>query len=99
MNDRNALDDLDASEARIDIRCGAIRGDPLKYVLNGPSVFDSLTVPGNGCGRMKRRAHEVAVAGASGSYVKVHGAGDRIMLGEIRVGNRFNCGERLALIR
>jgi hypothetical protein len=47
---------------------------------------------------MERSAHKITVAGASGRYVKVHGAGDRIMLGEICVGNRLKCGERLALI-
>jgi hypothetical protein len=34
VNDSDAFDDLDACEARIDVRRRTIRGDPLKYVLN-----------------------------------------------------------------
>src|SRR5215472_6464713 len=98
MNERDALDDLDACEARVDIRRRAVRRDPRKHVLNGPSVFDTLTVTGDGRGRMKRGAHQIAVAGASGRDVEVHGACDRIMLGEIGVRSRPGYGNYVTVI-
>ena len=44
MNYGNALDDLDACEPWIDVRRRTIGGDPVKYVLYRPTVFDTLTV-------------------------------------------------------
>src|SRR6266699_2645884 len=92
MNDSDALDDLDACEARIDIRCRAVLGDPLEHVLNGTTIFDPLTVAGDGCGRMKSRAHEISIACASARDIAVHGAGDRVMFNEVGVGGRFDWG-------
>jgi hypothetical protein len=98
MNDSDALDDLDAREARIDIWCRAVLGDPLENVLNGATIFDSLTVAGDGCGRMKSRAHEISVARASARDVAVHGTGDRVMFDEVGVGSWFERGEALSFI-
>src|SRR5690242_12677605 len=62
MNDSDALNDLDASEARIDIRSRAVCGDPLEHMFYRAAIFNSLTVAGYGCGRMKSKTHEIAVA-------------------------------------
>jgi hypothetical protein len=93
----NNSDDFDACEARIDIRCRAVLGDPLEHVFNGTTIFDSLTVAGDGCGRMKSRAHEISVACASARDIAVHGAGDRVMCNEVRVG-WFDRGEALGFV-
>ena len=90
MDDGDAFDDLDACEARIDIRCWAVLGDPLENMFNGATIFDSLTVAGDGCGWMKSRPHEIALAHASTRDVAVHGAGDCVVLGEVSVGGGVN---------
>jgi hypothetical protein len=89
MNDSDALDDLDACKARIDIRCRAVLSYSLEYVFNRATIFDPLTVAGDGCGRMKSGAHEVSVTGAGPSDVAVHGGADRVMFNEVGVGCRF----------
>ena len=86
MNDRDALNDLDASEARIDIRSRAVCGDPLEHMFYRAAIFNSLTVAGDGCGRMKSRTHEFAVACAGASNVAMHGAGNGVMFSKISVG-------------
>jgi len=90
MNDGDALDDLDACEARIDIRCWAVLRDPLENMLNGTAVFDSLTVARDGCGRMKSGTHEISVACAGTCDIAVHGTRNRIMFNEISVCGRFD---------
>src|SRR5665811_896709 len=90
MNDGNALDDLDACKARIDIRCWAVLSDPLEHVLHRAAIFHTLTVAGNGCKRMKSRPHQIAVASASARDIAVHGAGDRVVLGKVGVGDYVN---------
>ena len=98
MNDSDALNDLDASEARIDIRGRAVCGDPLEHMFYRAAIFNSLTVARDGCGRMKSRTHEIAVACASAGNVAMHGAGDGIMFGKIGVGGGFELREALCLI-
>ena len=99
MNDGDGLDDLDACEARFNIRCRAIRGDPLKYVLDGATVFDPLAVSGDGGRRVKRGTHEIAVACASACDIAVNGVGNRVMLDEICVGSRLGREKTLGNIR
>ena len=98
MNYRDTLDDLDAGEARIDIRCRTIFVDPLEDVFNGARILHSLTVARDGCGRMKRRVHEIAVTCTRPRDVAMHRARDRIMFDEIRVGGRFRRGETVGSI-
>jgi hypothetical protein len=91
-------DDLDTCETRIDIRCGAVRSDPLKDMFNGATIFNALTIAGDGCGGMKGRAHQVSVASASARDIEVHGAGDGVMFGEVGVDGRFDGGQVLGFI-
>src|ERR1044071_4780074 len=98
MNDGDALDDLDASEARIDIRCWAVLRDPLENVLNRTAVFDSLTVARDGRGRMKSGAHEISVACASARDIAVHGTRDCVMFNEVGVGGRFDREQSIGCI-
>jgi hypothetical protein len=98
MHNSDALDDLDAREARIDIRSRAVCGDPLEHMFYRAAILNSLTVPGDGCGRMKGRTHEFAVARASASNLAMHGTGDRVMFGKIGVGRGFELGKALGLI-
>jgi hypothetical protein len=93
MNYRDTLDDLDAGEARIDIRCRTVFVDPLEDVFNGARILHSLTVTGDGCGRMKSRAHKIAVACTRPRDVAMHRARDRIMFDEVRVGGGLRRGE------
>src|SRR5437763_10275399 len=99
MHDRDALDDFDAGKARIDIWGRSVLGDPFEDVLNGATVFDTLTVTGHGCGRMKGRAHEIAVARASTCDVAVHGASNGVMLEEISIAGRIGMGETFSFGR
>jgi hypothetical protein len=89
MHDSDALDDFDACKSRIDIGCRSVCGDPLENVLHGATIFDSLTVAGDGCGRMKSRAHEFAIARASARNVAVHGSGNGVMFDDVSVGGKF----------
>jgi hypothetical protein len=75
-----------------------ILSDPLEDVFHRPTIFNPLTVAGDGGGRMKRRAHEISVARASARDIAMHCAGDRVMLGEIGVGDRLERWESLGLI-
>src|SRR5580698_10430884 len=98
MNDRDALDDLDSREARTDIGCRAVLSDPLEDVFNRPTIFNPLTVAGDGGGRMKSRAHEISVARPSARDIAMHRAGDRVMLDKIGVSGRLEHREVLGLI-
>src|SRR5450631_1025332 len=98
MNDGNAFDDLDACEARIDIRGGAVLSDPTKHVFNRAGIFDPLTIAGDGGGRMKSRAHEISVACASARYIAMHGAGNRVVFDEISIGGRFDWGKTFGFV-
>src|SRR5581483_1721187 len=99
MHDCDALDDFDAGKARIDIWGRSVLGDPFEDVLNGATVFDTLTVTGHGCRRMKGGAHEIAVARAGSGDVEVHGASDGIMLKEIGVAGRPGKGQTVCFGR
>src|SRR5947209_13273397 len=99
MHDRDALYDFDAGKARIDIWGRAVLGDPFEHVLNRATIFDALTVTGHGCGRMKGRAHEIAVARASTCDVAVHGASNGVMLAEISIAGRIGMGESFSFGR
>src|ERR1700759_5029026 len=63
MNNRDTLDDFNARKARTDVRRRTVLSDPLENVFDRAGIFDSLTVTGDGCGRMKSRAHQIPVAG------------------------------------
>ena len=86
MNHGNGLDDLDACKTRFNIRCGAVRGDPLEHVFGGTAKFDTLAVSGDGGRRVKGGTHEIAIACASARDIAVNGIGDRVVLDEICVG-------------
>ena len=53
----DALDDFNSRETRTDVGRGTVPANPLEYVFGRAAVFYALAVPGNRCGRMKRRAH------------------------------------------
>ena len=93
MNDSDALNDLDAGKTGIDIGRGTVCGDPLEHMFYRAAIFDPLTVAGYGCGRMKSRTHEIAVACAGASNVAMHGAGNGVMFSKISVGGGFELGE------
>ena len=98
MDNRDALDDLDSCEARTDIWRRAILSDPLEDVFHRPTIFNPLAVAGDSGGRMKSRSHEISVARPSARDIAMHRAGDRVMLGEIGVGDRLEHRESLGLI-
>src|ERR1017187_8536944 len=98
MNNGDAFDDLDTCEAGIDIWRRAVLGDPLEHVFNRATIFDPLTVAGDGCERMKGGAHEIAVPCASARNVTVHSAGDRVMFDEVAVDARFGRGVTLGFV-
>src|ERR1043165_4731225 len=49
MNYGDTLNNLDACEARIDIRRGTVFVDPLEDMFNGTRILCSLTIAGDGC--------------------------------------------------
>ena len=98
MNDGDTLNDFNACEARINIWRRTVFVDPPEDVFNGACVLHSLAVARNGCGRMKRRSHDLPVTCTRTRDVGMHRASDRIMLDEVRIGSRIRSGEVVGLV-
>src|SRR5215467_13049513 len=93
VNHGDTLDDLDAREAGSDIRCRTVFVDPVEDMFYRTGILHSLAVPGDGGSGMKSGTHEVPITCACSRDVAVHGASDRVMFTEVRVGNRFRGGK------
>src|SRR5262252_2967907 len=76
MNDGNTLNDLNACEARVYGWRRTILIDPLKHMFNRTRILHSLTVSGDGGGRMESGPHEVSFTGACTRDVAMHCASD-----------------------
>lgn len=88
MNNSDTLDDFYACEARIDVRSRTVLVDPLKHMFHRPRILHSLTVAGDGCRRMKGRAHEITITCTCSCDVAVHSPSNRIVLDEVPVNGR-----------
>ena len=98
VNDGDRFDDLTAGEARFDVRCRAVLGDPIEHVFDGTAVFDPLAESGDRGPRVKGGMHEIAIACASTGDVAVHRPGDRVVLDEISIVGGFNRRETFGVI-
>ena len=98
MHDGDTLDNLNACETRNDVWRRTVFIDPPEDVFNGTRILDSLAVAGNGCRGMKRWAHEITITGACACDIAMHGASDRVMLDELRIGGRYRSGEIAGLV-